>query len=211
LPGNSGHSRQNRPYCTAIRADGEIDIHEYSFQSHPVGILECSLEQGFRHFKSDEAFVCGGGVAAVGRLKNIKGEFRLAVGERIVGIRYQLPELQPKLRIERWRSRVRSGGLLFRGARRPPDGRGQQGHDAQPRSVVIPSWLLLLHASDRCPGGPLPVHGILEAWALRTGEFLSNTREKLDALQFDRCTELQCRAIRQLRSPAATGATPVRT
>ena len=36
-----------------------------------------------------------------------------------------------------WSFHVRSGDLLFRGARRRPDVRGQQGHGAQPLSVVI--------------------------------------------------------------------------
>src|SRR5439155_1075335 len=92
--------REHRPDRTAIRSDGEIDIHEYLFQSHPVGILKRPLEQGFCHFKTDEAFICSGGVAALGGLKDIKCELGLAVGRLVVGIRHQLSELQAKLRVE---------------------------------------------------------------------------------------------------------------
>src|SRR5512133_1114993 len=36
-----------------------------------------------------------------------------------------------------WSSHVRSGDLLFRGARRRPDARGKQGHGARQIAVVI--------------------------------------------------------------------------
>ena len=45
-------------------------------------------------------FVCRGGVAALGGLKDIESELRLGVGSRIVGIRYQLSEFPAQLRVE---------------------------------------------------------------------------------------------------------------
>ena len=80
---------------------------------HPIGILKRPLEQGFCHFKSDEAFVCSGGVAALGGLKDIKSELRLGVGMRIVGIRYQLSEFPAKLRVEHRNGPVDGHGVAI--------------------------------------------------------------------------------------------------
>ena len=100
MPGDSGKGRKNRPDRAAIGSDGEIDVQEYFFQGHPVGIQKRPIEQRFGHLKSDEVFVCGGGVAALGCLKDIESELRLAVGKRIVGIRDGLSELPAQLRVE---------------------------------------------------------------------------------------------------------------
>src|ERR1035438_5836685 len=97
---DSRDSRKNRPDRMAIRSDGEIDIHEHFFQPHPVGVLKRPIKQGLGHFKTDEVFICSGGVTALGRLIDIKSELRLIVGSRIVGIRYQFSELQLELRVE---------------------------------------------------------------------------------------------------------------
>jgi len=94
------HCRENRSDRMAVGSDGQIDIHEYLFQPHSVGILERPLQQWFCYFKSDKLLIRSGGVATLGRLKNIKCELRLGVGIRIVRIGYQRPELQSKLRVE---------------------------------------------------------------------------------------------------------------
>ena len=83
-----------------IGPDGEIDVQEYLFQPHSIGILKRPVEQELGDLKSDELLVRGGSIAALGCLKNVESELCLGVGNRIVGISHQLAVLQPKLGIE---------------------------------------------------------------------------------------------------------------
>ena len=100
LPCDFGQGRKHRPYRTAVRSDGEIEVEEHLLDPYAIGILKRPLEDGFGNLKADKGFVGIRGVALLGGLKHVESELCLGVRERIVGIRDPLSEFQFQLRVQ---------------------------------------------------------------------------------------------------------------